>query len=259
MTGHLAAGSAQRGPRPGGGWTPVVATLALVAAFVSAVVGAGPAQAVVGGSTASTGTWSVRVYEDDEPICTGVLVDRRWVLTAGHCVRFDNSDITFRVGNLDQREGEVVPRLPGRTFFAANADVALVQIPEVTTRPIRLPAVGSRQDRDLPVRTRLSVFGWGATCEPDEATCQSDRLRTASVRIIAGTETRCDYLAGTEDYCVSRGTGLPVGGDSGGPATIDGPCGPLLAGILAASDRTDTAAYANVHRLRPWITATIGR
>ncbi|PRY16661.1 hypothetical protein [Kineococcus rhizosphaerae] len=55
--------------------------LAVVCAVVCAVVWAVPAQAVVGGSVSRDGRWSVRLYEDGEPICTGALIAPQWVIT----------------------------------------------------------------------------------------------------------------------------------------------------------------------------------
>ncbi|MEU8819277.1 trypsin-like serine protease [Actinoplanes sp. NPDC048796] len=234
------------------------------AALVAAVAGGAalavspvtPAQAIVGGKLATSAPWAVRVYEDGQPICTGAVVAPRWIITAGHCVRFDNSDISFRVGRLDQRRGQVVKRIPGHTVFAPNADVALVEIPPVKVTPIPLPAKTA-----TPAKrgTLLTVQGWGATCEPNESSCQSNLLRQATVRVIAHTDKRCDLLAGTADYCAEKRSGLPVGGDSGAPALTYTKKGrAVLAGVFTASDREAVVAVADITKARAWVAKTIG-
>ncbi|MEU8242947.1 trypsin-like serine protease [Actinoplanes missouriensis] len=227
----------------------------LAVAAAAALFVASPAQAVLGGKLATSAPWAVRLYADGQPICTGAVVAPRWVITAAHCVQFDNTKITFRVGNLDQRRGKVVKRVPGRTYFAPNADVALVQIPPVTVKPIALPA---KTQKPLRVGSVLTVQGWGATCEPNEAKCQSNRLRQATVTVIKHSRNQCYMLAGTSDYCATKKSGLPVGGDSGGPALTRTKRGTaVLQGVLTDSDRQRTVAVAATAKLRPWIVKTI--
>ncbi|WP_225826389.1 S1 family peptidase [Streptomyces naphthomycinicus] len=214
-----------------------------------------PAAAIQGGTVSKHGPWAVRVYTDGEPSCTGTVVAPEWVITAGHCVRYDNWDVTFRVGSLDQRHGTVVHRVKNATVFAPTADVALVRVPRLKAEPIRLGGAGS-------VKTGRTVrsYGWGATCAPpkSEASCQSNVLKQAQVKIVASSDKRCDLLAGTGDFCVQRGSGLPAGGDSGGPATAFDKAGhEVLVGVLAASDRTAVAAFGDVTRLRAWIDGVI--
>jgi secreted trypsin-like serine protease len=235
-----------------------VATLVGVGAAASALAVSAvlPADAIVGGTLATTAPWAVRLYEDGQPSCTGAVVAARWVLTAAHCVRFDNSDIRLRIGNLDQRKGQEVKRVPGHTVFSPDADIALVEIPPTRVTPIPLPARGAAS---LAKGAVLTVQGWGATCEPDENTCQSDLLREATVTVIAHTDKRCDLLAGTADYCATKKSGLPVGGDSGAPAlTYTSKGEAVLAGVFTASDREAVVAIADATRARPWIAKTIG-
>ncbi|MEV4343745.1 trypsin-like serine protease [Actinoplanes sp. NPDC049596] len=228
----------------------LVPVVAAVAAFAAPAL---PAQAIVGGKIATYGPWAVRLYEDGQPTCTGAVVAPQWVITAAHCVRFDNTDIRLRVGNLDQRLGREVKRIPDQTYFTPDADVALVRIPRVKAEP--LPIAGA----SAPVGTVMTVQGWGATCEPDESSCQSNRLREATVRVIDHADPRCDLLAGANDYCADKKSGLPVGGDSGAPAFVR-TCGKaVITGVFTASDRQSTVAVADAARLRSWIEQTIAR
>jgi len=212
-----------------------------------------PAQAIVGGTVATFGPWAVRLYEDGVPTCTGAVVAPQWVITAAHCVRFDNTDIRLRVGHLDQRLGREIKRIPGRTYFTPAADVALVKIPRVKVQPLPIATTAVRAG------AVMTVQGWGATCEPDESSCQSDLLRQATVRVIDHADPRCDLLAGTADYCAEKKSGLPVGGDSGAPAITRTSKKTVLTGVFTASDRDRTVAIADAAQLRGWITQTIGR
>jgi secreted trypsin-like serine protease len=224
------------------------AVFALILLFLAT---AQPASAIQGGTVSKHGPWAVRVYTDGEPSCTGTVVAPEWVITAGHCVRYDNWDVTFRVGSLDQRHGTVVHRVENATVFAPAADVALVRVPRLKVQPIELGTGDS-----VKVGRGVRSYGWGATCAPpkSEASCQSNVLKQAQVSIVPHSDARCDLLVGTGDFCAQRGTGLPAGGDSGGPATAFDKAGhEVLVGVLSASDRTDVASFGNVPRLRLWI------
>ncbi|MGW5690896.1 S1 family peptidase [Streptomyces asiaticus] len=214
-----------------------------------------PASAIQGGTVSTHGPWAVRVYTDGEPSCTGTVIAPEWVITAGHCVRYDNWHVTFHVGSLDQRHGTVVSRIKNATVFAPEADVALVRVPRLKVDPIKL---GSGES--VEVGRSLRSYGWGATCAPpkNEASCQSNVLKQAQVKIVVSSDKRCDLLAGAGDFCVQRGSGLPAGGDSGGPATASDKAGrEVLVGVLSASDRTSVASFGDVTRLRSWINRVI--
>jgi secreted trypsin-like serine protease len=230
--------------------------LGAVFAFMAFFLAMGePASAIQGGTVSKHGPWAVRVYTDGEPSCTGTVIAPEWVITAGHCVRYDNWDVTFRVGSLDQRHGTVVRRVENATVFAPRADVALVRVPRLNVEPIKLGSNAS-----VKVGRSVRAYGWGATCAPpkNEASCQSNVLKQAQLKIVAHSDRRCDLLAGTEDFCVQRGSGLPAGGDSGGPATAFDEAGhEVLVGVLSASDRTDAASFGDVTRLRLWIKSVL--
>ncbi|WP_369222614.1 trypsin-like serine protease [Streptomyces sp. R39] len=209
------------------------------------------AWAIQGGSVSKHGPWAVRVYTDGEPSCTGTVVAPEWVITAAHCVRYDNWHITFRVGSLDQRRGTVVKRIKNATVFTPRADVALVKVPRLRVQPIELGRSG-----DVTVGHRVRAYGWGATCAPpkSESSCQSNLLKQADLKVVAHADRRCELMVGVDDFCSQRGDGLPAGGDSGGPATVKNRAGhEVLVGVLSGSDRTSVASFADVTRLRSWI------
>ncbi|MFI1338268.1 S1 family peptidase [Streptomyces sp. NPDC020845] len=209
------------------------------------------AWAIQGGSVSKHGPWAVRVYADGDPSCTGTVVDPEWVLTAGHCVRYDNWRITLRVGSLDQRHGTVVRRIENATVFTPKADVALVKVPRLKVKPIELGRSG-----DVKVGRSVRAYGWGATCAPPkpESSCQSNVLKQAQLKVTAHSDRRCELMVGADDFCAARGNGLPAGGDSGGPATVRNQAGhEVLVGVLSGSDRETVASFADITRLRPWI------
>jgi secreted trypsin-like serine protease len=224
---------------------------ALLTFLVSGLAVPQPAWAIQGGSVSTHGPWAVRVYADGDPSCTGTVVAPQWIITASHCVRYDNWHITFRVGSLDQRHGTVVHRIENATVFTAKADVALVKVPRLKAEPIKLGRSG-----DVKVGRTVRAYGWGATCSPpkSEASCQSDVLKQATMKVVAHSDQRCELMVGVDDFCAQRGDGLPAGGDSGGPATARNRAGQeVLVGVLSGSDRESVASFADVTRLRSWI------
>ncbi|MET8561031.1 trypsin-like serine protease [Streptomyces flaveolus] len=174
-----------------------------------------------------------------ELFCSHSARAPEWVITAGHRVRYDNWDVTFRVGGLDRRHGKVVRRVENGTVFAPGADVALVRVPRLDVGPIGVGTSGS-----VKVGRSVRSYGWGPPA-------RRRRTRPRASRTY-------DLLVGTGDFCAQRGTGLPAGGDPGGPATAFDKAGrEVFVGVLSASGRTDVASFGDATRLRLWIRRVI--
>ncbi|MEC3974239.1 S1 family peptidase [Amycolatopsis sp. H20-H5] len=206
------------------------------------------------------GPWAVRILLDGNAECTGTAVDREWILSASHCF-FEqgepvaDSRLEFRVGSLDQRTGTPVRPVKGGRRGSADADMMLVKVPPMTVTPAKLPASNA-------VRPGQAVrqYGWGATCEGDENACQSDVLRQSDLRVLNAADKRCAGFAapGGTDFCAVSVSGVPAGGDSGGPVMATGPGrGDTLVGVLSGSDRSKIAGMGDVSRQLGWIRDTI--
>ncbi|MEU3711916.1 S1 family peptidase [Streptomyces catenulae] len=226
-----------------------------------ALMSSTPAAAVIGGSTSTYGPWAVRMLVDGKPECTATAIDPEWIIGASHCF-FEHADpiadkrISFRVGNLDMTKGTTVHPVPGGRRGAAEADMMLVKVPPMTIPTARLAT--------SPVKPgqRVRQYGWGATCTGDENACQSPVLKQSDLRVVRPDDPRCDGFSvpGGTDFCMEKVTGVPAGGDSGGPVMSIAPNGTeTLLGVFDTSDRERIAGAGEISQQLTWIRSVIGK
>ncbi|MFI2237161.1 S1 family peptidase [Streptomyces chrestomyceticus] len=237
-----------------------VRVLLLTAALLltGSVIWSAPASAVIGGAKSTYGPWAVRMLIDGQPTCTGTAVAPQWILTASHCFYEQaqpvaDKRISFRVGNLDMRKGTTVRPLPGKRV-GSTADMMLVKVPKMNIPTARLATTGVR------VGQTVRQYGWGATCTDDENACQSPVLKQSDLRVVRPDDRRCKgYTApGGPDFCMEKVTGIPAGGDSGGPVMSIGAQGTeTLLGVFNGSDRETVAQAGEVSQQLAWIRSVI--
>ncbi|WP_344269297.1 S1 family peptidase [Actinomadura napierensis] len=238
----------------------VLVLIALVL-VTGSVMASAPASAVIGGSKSTYGPWAVRMLVDGKPACTGTAVTHQWIITASHCFFLQGEPvadkrIAFRVGSLDIRKGTTVRPLRGRRVGSARADMMLVKVPPMKVRTARLAT--SRVHPGQVVRQ----YGWGATCTGDENACQSPVLKQSTLRVVRPDDPRCTgYTApGGSDFCMLKVSGIPAGGDSGGPVMSIGPRGAeTLLGVFDGSDREKFAQAGEVAQQLAWIRSVTRR
>ncbi|WP_031470284.1 S1 family peptidase [Sciscionella sediminilitoris] len=227
---------------------------------LGALAATAPAAAVIGGSVSTHGPWAVRMLVDGKPECTGTAISKEWIISASHCF-FEHAEpiadsrIEFRVGSLDQRTGKPVHPVQNSRRGSDVADMMLIKVPPMPVTPAKLPSSG-------PVKPGQQVrqLGWGATCTGDENSCQSDVLRQSELRVLPATDKRCKGFAipNGPDFCSVSVSGVPAGGDSGGPVMSTSPGqADTLIGVFNSSDRASMAGTGDVSRQLNWIRDTI--
>lgn len=232
------------------------ATVAAIAAAVAVAPAAladdppddGASTYIIDGRPADSGPWAARLFTGGRENCSATIIKPTWILTAQHCVT--NGDLSFRIGNVDQTQGEEAAQVPDGIHEHPTADLALVEIDHAVEAEY---AVLGEQGAVNPGDT-VQTYGWGATCtDRPEIECQSQYLKVADVDVTQVGNGCTDYRGGSA-VCASRGDGIPAGGDSGGPMFA----GNVQVGVASTSDRQTSTAYTHVADYRDWIDQVTG-
>ncbi len=246
--------------------------------LLAALLPAGPASAVVGGSDATRAYPHMAALERDGSfICGGSLVAPGFVLTAAHCVA-DEPGAAYRVGLGSADRTAPAERIDvaqvtvhesyGRPTAASN-DVALLRLASPSAQaPIAVLEPGE-EGRWAPGKT-VTVIGWGTRVTNDViGVTATERLQEVSVPRQADATCSQSYGGGFEassELCAGELLGLKDScqGDSGGPLMVDGPAGvPALVGVVSFGTGcglpTQYGVYARVAAspLRDWVTSRL--
>lgn len=147
-----------------------------------------------------------RVHVDGAPVCTGVFVSRRQVLTARHCLPESRDAARVSVMQAGRAQALRAWRIDAASAGGLEGDVALIQLEgEVDVTPVRLPAGPRTLRPGTPVRL------WRMTLDgpvPLERAAATGRVTAVDPGILYTSPMSCD-------------------GDSGGP--LLSPAGELVA------------------------------
>lgn len=211
-------------------------------------LGAGPAQAIVGGKDVPPGELRAvaNVYVGGAFGCTGTLIAPTWVMTAAHCGSltgvptggavpsnqpFPASAYTVYLDSVNASgeggEKHAVSRVVVATDYGirtgAGSDIALLELSEASAAPpLLIAATGERAAWNPGVSA--TIAGFGLTEQDGSA---PERMQRAQVPIRTDGECGGAYPDGSFDPETMLCAGFPKGGtdtcqgDSGGPLLVD--------------------------------------
>ncbi|WP_308404961.1 DUF1986 domain-containing protein [Streptomyces sp. 35G-GA-8] len=198
-------------------------------------------------------SWTASVQVDGSAFCGGTLIDRKWVLTAFHCVgsgKRDIKDLRIRIGSRGTSEGGTLAKVkemvkhPDASFtdgLFSGPDLVLLSLDRpVRHKLVRLNTVSPRTG------TAVRALVWGNTCR--DATCMPEHLQEITLPV----SKKKDNLLVLKDRAF-RGVGP---GDSGGPLVVKKKGKWRLAGVTSTNGMREDHALSNfvdVAGYRDWI------
>jgi len=221
---------------------------------------------IVGGQPADPGEypWQAMLLNDAGRFsCAGMLIQPKWVLTAGHCVA--NNRITDVVLGAHQRaEGDESSRQTiaiariihhaGYEDQTLENDIALIQLrqPASLNQNVGLIALITPTDRTLiTAGTMAVVTGWGTTSEDGALAAE---LQEVTLPIVSQATCAKAYGDDLSDnlFCagLSSGGKDSCQGDSGGPLIVpDGHSeqGWKVAGIVSSGNGCARVGYYGLY------------
>ncbi|XP_031780170.1 venom protease isoform X2 [Nasonia vitripennis] len=230
---------------------------------------------IVGGNDAALNAWpwmaaiAFRFGNDSGDFifsCGGTLVSSRHVVTAAHCLEYEEVSYQVRLGAHDLEntddgshpidvivESYVVH--PEYNNTSKENDIAILRLDrdvEFTKaiHPICLPIEKNLRNRDF-VGTYPFVAGWGATSYEGE---ESDVLQEVQVPVVSNEQCKKDYAAkrvviDERVLCA----GWPNGGkdacqgDSGGPLMWPKQTTYYLIGVVSTGSKCATAQFPGIY------------
>jgi V8-like Glu-specific endopeptidase len=235
---------------------------------------------IVDGSivSSSDSSWRaiVSLQSNTTHICGGTLISPKWVLSAGHCVLNNNTEITpishlsilngsYQIYSNDMNRYEIAQLIiyPYYNPTTNNGDIVLIELKE----SINLSSFPSiKKGLNLYNGRESMIAGWGSISQ--NSTDISSLLREVKVPIIdrdscnsylayngeITTNMICaGYMSGGSDSCA---------GDSGGPLISYDSGEAYLVGITSwgrgCGERYHPGVYTNIDKYYDWIISHTG-
>ena len=215
-------------------------------------------------------------FADGCGMCGGTLINKRYVLTAMHCIKDGAniaSNVLVKIGDYSLNSAiETIPQqnIPVANIImrddydeqTTNNDIALLRLSsDVVFNANVVPACLPTDPNNLYVGQQAVVSGWGATSSGGST---SDLLKETTVKIVANSDSTClpkyGNIGKTRMCAYAAGTNS-CQGDSGGPLVVKEDGRYTVVGVVSygiGCANADTAGvYARVNNYLDWINTNV--
>ncbi|XP_076666967.1 chymotrypsin-2-like isoform X1 [Andrena cerasifolii] len=238
----------------------VLCALATVAVLEASAATINEIPKIVGGSLAEDGQYPYQasLRYKNRHFCGGSVLNKRWILTAAHCLSsFNDTGIAVVLGtNIlddggDEYQSERVIAHPRYSSALIRNDIGLIRLSKDIAFGDKVKPVSLPNENFSKIDYPAVLSGWGTTSYPGET---PNELHHIQLSVIDQREClNASFRVTNDNICTlnKRGEGA-CHGDSGGPLVADNEqIGVVSWGIPCARGRPDV--FTRVYSYSEWI------
>ncbi|EDV91702.1 serine protease SP24D [Drosophila grimshawi] len=223
---------------------------------------------IVGGVDANKGQFphQISLRKDGSHNCGGSIISANYVLTAAHCVTYDNggelaiyatSQLTVRAGSNDRFQGGVLKQVAAITVHEDYGnflnDVAVIRMETPFIFSEYIQAIGL-PSKDTPAHADIIISGWGRLRQGGDLP-RYLQYNTLTSQTLEECQESINYGYPNMLCLIHEADNGACNGDSGGPAHYNNEVVGIAGFVYGGCGRNNPDGYARVYYHVSWIKA----